>query len=320
VQGITPALIFTEYFIMKKKWIVACLALGCSSLFNANASNLVSDGKCESITPQNYTEFMESDIARAVKNPFSNNDVNKPYYEDYCMNMSFKAHDTPNLAPSDFGNSEKVYKAYEEFIKGENGLDQANITMNYDPDTKQVFTFFKFPADGDVAVNYQKYWSKNKLLMMHYEDFIFLHELMHTDVETTMSDMERNEKESIVDIASVIVLQSAKELSPDMTYTIMKQLDRARKTRVPINHPRKREVDHNHLHKSNFSEALDFFDKIRDNDVSLRITSFKEARDIAMNIVNNGYEYAYQSAKEKSEKDNVLAKNKRPTEEATLGM
>ncbi len=279
----------------KKKWVLACIAVSCSGLINANASEINKSSSCEQITPQNYTEFMKTEVARAVKNPFSNSNDKKAYSEDYCMTMSFKSHDTPILSKNDFANSEKIYSTYNQFMRGEEGLDQANVTMDFDPESEQLFTFFKFPHDGDVMNEYKKHWRKNRLLMAHYEDFIFLHELMHTDAELTMSERPRNEKEAIDDIAAVIVLQSQKNLSPDITYKIMKQLDRARKTKVPVMGSRKKEVDHDHLHRGYFSKALDFFEKIADNDVNLRVTSFKEARDIALDIVDKSYEFAYES-------------------------
>jgi hypothetical protein len=308
---------------MKKRMIVACLSFICSAQVMADANALKEN--CAEITPSNYSQFMKSDVAKAVENPFANERENKSYFEDHCMLLTHKSKAEPELGVESFAGSERVHKTYEKFIRGEGDKEFSNITMDYDPESNQLFTFFKFTDGGHGHNEYKKLWSKNKMLMAHYEDFIFLHELMHTDSEITMSKIPRNEKESMMDIAAVIMIQSSKELSASQTYALMKQLDRARKTKVPTYNPRRRsmrkEVDHDHLHKENFSEALNFFEKMKDNDINLRVTSFQEARDLARSIANDGYEVAYTSVKSQMEKQLVQERSRESNnEEVTLGM
>ncbi len=308
---------------MKKRLIVACLSFICSPQVMADANALKSN--CDKITPDNYSQFMKSDVAKAVENPFAEDRGDKPYSEDYCMLLTHKSKSTPELGVESFGGSKRVHSTYEKFIRGVGDKEFSNITMDYDPDTNQLFTFFKFTDGGNGDREHKKLWSKNKMLMAHYEDFMFLHELMHTDSEITMSKIPRNEKESMMDIAAVIMIQSSKNLTASQTYILMKELDSARKTKVPTYNPRRRkfrnEIDHEHLHPDNFSEALHFFDEMKKNDINLRVTSFHEARDLAKSIVNDGYETAYASVKEKYDREMAKTnENDVERDEVTLGM
>lgn len=251
--------------------IAACISISCSGLVNAGDTTQ----RCQRITADNFASFMVPEKNRQILNPFG---------QDQCVPISYQEKDTGSLTMADFNDNPDMMAIYEEFLE----TDKMHVDMVYDRGSQKLHTFFKFNIEDESDKRVE--WRKQRKLIAHFEEFLFLHELLHLDADVTRGNYSRNEKEAISDIGAVLLITSKHDLSTSNALRIMKDLYKARKNEAKEDFAgpgRNGKENKDHFDKKVFKNAIAFLEKLEDNDITIKVKSLHEARDIAKAIVTN---------------------------------
>lgn len=245
---------------MKKRHLVfACIAFNCSAM----ASDKVAE-----ITPENYMDYVSYNDTKSFKNPF----------EDSEVKLSYKSKDNPVLTAADFNDSEQIEEYYKQFMND----DLTSVKMLYNPEDSKLYSFFKFNLTGNEIKSLRKE-SKRSSLRKSIDEFLFLHELFHLDSKTTRSDLKINQKESISDVAAVIMMGAKYDMSPKKLEKLMSGVLKVRRKISTSKNISGKDFqgDMDHFDKKVLTSAVSFFEYLNDNDIKLEATSFSKVLEMA---------------------------------------
>lgn len=251
--------------------IAACITFSCSAI----AETVYLKDKCTEITIDNYQNFIDSKKNINIINPFDNGQ---------CIPISYTEKDKSDLSKSDFSNNAQIFNLYKDFLDSK----QTSVKMYYDKERKEVHTFFKFNIEDENEMKFSI--KKQRKLLAHFDEFIFLHELMHTDHEITLGDYKLSDKESISDISAILLISSKHDLSINYTKKMMEELYKVRKKESKHDYAgpgRNGAENFDHFNKDNMKNAISFIKQLEKNNINLKVKSFSEARNIAKKIVKN---------------------------------
>lgn len=256
---------------MKKKLVTmaACISISCSAL--AGVGNM--ENGCEEINYENFQTFLTEKKNRLIKNPFDGKQ---------CIPLSYQEKDTGELGINDFEGSKGIYQAYQSFLNS----DKMAVNMFFDREKNMLHTFFKFNIEDQDAKRVD--WRKQRKLMAHFDEFMFLHEIMHLDAEITRGDYQRNEKEAVSDIAAVLLISSKHDLSADYAIKLMKDVYKARKNEAKRDFAgpgRNGKENKDHFNKAIYKDAISLLEDLKERKINIKFNDFYSTRNVALAIV-----------------------------------
>lgn len=257
--------------------MAVCLAIPCSAM----AAHVPADSDCHQITLDNVHELSQGSDVRQVKPPFSSENAAQE-----CVLLSYKTSHPDMVDENYFGGNQRVMNAYKEWL---GSVEQSQVTMIYDRNVEKLYSFMHVDADDHNANEYKHRWAKQRMLMAHYDDFIFFHELMHLDPEYTRGNFERNEKEAIADTAAVMMIAVKNDLSMGQVSSLMRNVFQARRVKMPDpDGGRRLKLDKDHYNSGMLKNAISFFEEMESRGKTFTMASLKEVKEVAALAARHG--------------------------------
>jgi hypothetical protein len=229
----------------------------------------------EVITLENYTDIIERRESKSYQSPHNPNE---------CIPISFNVHEPENFYTDILENATDKERA-TALIKDlqMEGVDRKQV-LQFDLKDGRLARFVKYTPEIEADVQNMAAWRYRDMLIDHWDEFFFLHELFHTTDINHDSSVPQKNKETLSDIATVISISTAKDFTIDKSIELMKEVYHARyaETKTP----------HGYGYSSHYQEDMIFkfmnhLNKMADNNELLRADSLADAAHMARDLVLN---------------------------------
>lgn len=197
-----------------------------------------------------------------------------PFQEKNCFPISFHIKEKNEFLKFLIDESDGSFDwKLNSYAESEYNKYVNQIQLN-DGRTVQLMRFTENDFMKKILLDSKKY----REVLLNYEEFLFLHELFHVEQANLDKDIKGNIKETLSDVASIIVLSSENNLSKEQSIALGNELYRLREQRAISAR------SGHHFNKIMFNMFLFYLKK---DNLPITVNSLKEALIMAKEITTN---------------------------------